>query len=565
MPHRAGSALTSAALVSLIAGSASAQVTAGGDLQRFTPSGTPYTGFAAAAGELLAPGEFALGGHVNYARNPLVFLVDGHRTASSIRDNTTLQLHAVMGILERLELSLGLPIVLHQGGGDPLYAPSSSTALGDLRLRPRVQILQQWKDGISLTLSPTLTIPLQRGASLNSEGSVRFLPEAGISWRGPRWFYSADALFRWRLTQQPVDRVIVGRELELVAAAGRVVSQDVEAIFELNGGLALETMSQGTRGNPLEALVGLRFRLGESWTLDVEAGAGIFSAPGVPDFRGVAGLTWGSGRPRTSETCVLHDPAGDRVVRMTGHDSDGDGIDDACDLCPYESSSEPSGCPAKVVCEPPPEPVRVALAPPPPAPPAEPPPAPALLKRHVVMLPVQFAFDKDKIRPSSIKLIKRVVDELLRLPSIMIVRVHGHTDDRGTHEYNLDLSRRRSEAVVREMIKLGADAKRISIKALGKLQPAERDGTDKSRQKNRRVEFVFSLPEEADAAPPPASPAALPTDPSSTLSSAPTPAPTPAPTSSVKAAQLPAAAAQPTPPIPPAPAEPAAAPPGGQR
>ena len=508
---RAWAAVACAALGLFCATPAAAQ-TSGGDLQRFTPSGTPFTGFAAAAGELLAPGEFALGMHFNYARNPLVYIVDGHRTASSIRVNSTLQLHAVMGVLERFELSAGLPLVVHQGGGDPLYGGGPATGFGDLRIRPRVQILQQWRNGIALTLSPTLTIPLTRSSSPLSEGSVRFLPEAGLSWRGQRWFFSADALFRWRLKQEPLPRVLTGSEFELVAAVGRILSDDIEAIFELNGGLALATMKQGLTGNPLEALVGLRFRIGESWTLDVTGGAGLLSAPGVPDFRGVVGLTWGAGRPRTSETCVLHGPNGDQVVRQVGRDTDGDGIDDACDLCPYQASSEPGGCPAALVC-----------APPPPAPPPPPPPKPIAVKALQIppvrlkapaattldrrlFLPIQFDFDKDTIRPTSLKLVKQAVDELSRLPAMMICRVLGHTDDRGTVEYNLDLSRRRSESVVRAMIKLGADAKRLTLRGFGIFQPTahddkqsdKHDRTAKGRQANRRVEFVFSMPGDLD-------------------------------------------------------------------
>ena len=468
----------------LCSGGAFAQVVAGGDLQRFTPSGTPYTGFAAAAGELLDPGAWAIGAHVNYERNPLVYLVDGQRTAASIRNNTTLQLHGVVGIFERLELSLGVPVVLHQDGGDPLFGGGPSTAIGDLRLRPRIQILQQWRNGIALTLSPTLTVPLSRSNSFNSEGSVRFLPEAGVSWRGDRWFYSADALFRWRAAQSPIDHALVGRELELVAAVGRTISRNVELILEMTGGVALETSSLGAKGNPLEGLTGLRFRLGDSWTLDLEGGMGILSAPGVPDYRAVAGLTYGEGRPRTNDTCTRHDATGTYSVRMLGHDTDGDGIDDACDLCPGQAGVAPDGCPAVAVCLPPPAPAAPIKI------------VPVQTRRKVVALPIEFDFDSDEVRPASLPLIKEMVDELARLPSMMICRVEGHTDHIGDDEYNLDLSERRAASVVREMVKMGVDEKRLSSRGHGYRRPVA-DKTDQGRQKNRRVEFIFSLPDDA--------------------------------------------------------------------
>ncbi|MBS2022288.1 MAG: transporter, partial [Deltaproteobacteria bacterium] len=278
-------------------------VTASGDLQRFQPAGVPYTGFSAASGDLIAPGDAVVGFHLDYARNPLVYIVDGQRQASTVANNLTLHLHWAMGLHERFELSVGVPITLFQNGDDPRVSDLAEQAVGDVRIRPRIQILRQWQNGIGLTFSPTITIPVSKKNAFSSEGSVRFLPELGASWRGEKWFFSGDVLFRWRNENTPVPKATLGSELELLLSVGRIVSKDVELIGELNGGISFATLSEGAKGNPLEGLFGVRWRSGESWTYHLLGGVGILGAAGVPDCRVVWGVMYGTGRPRPNGTC----------------------------------------------------------------------------------------------------------------------------------------------------------------------------------------------------------------------------------------------------------------------
>ena len=480
-------------------------VTGGGDLQRFQPATTPYAGFAASAGDLLAPGDYALGAHLDYARNPLVYFRDGVRVASSVKNNTTLQLHLALGLFERFELGIALPFVLQQNGNDPRFFGLPSQAVGDLRISPRIQLFSIPEAGFFVTASPTITVPVSRTDALVGESSVRFFPEAGVSWRHGGWFLSADALFRWRAKTDPLDKVRLGNELQLLFSTGRALTQDLEAIVEFSGGAALETASAGARGNPLEALGGLRYRMGGQWTIDGAMGLGVLAAPGVPDYRLIFGLTYGAGRPRPSGTCLLRTPEGDQIMRLSGLDRDGDGIDDACDLCPYQSGPAPSGCPA-------PQLAQTACVAPVGAPPmqiiqtpasatVEGQAAAASRKRRVVVEPIQFDFDSDTVRASSIPLIQIVIDELKELPPEVQVQVVGHTDMRGDSDYNIELSKRRAASVVKEMIRLGVDSKRLNSDGFGFTRPvAPHDDADDNRQKNRRVEFIFSMPDVVEGA-----------------------------------------------------------------
>jgi OmpA-OmpF porin, OOP family len=104
----------------------------------------------------------------------------------------------------------------------------------------------------------------------------------------------------------------------------------------------------------------------------------------------------------------------------------------------------------------------------------------------VALYGINFDTDKDTIRPDS----KATLDEIVKLlASDPQVKLHvvGHTDNVGTAEYNLDLSRRRAAAVVKAV---GAAAARVDSFGCGFYAPVAPNTTDEGRAKNRRVELV---------------------------------------------------------------------------
>ena len=56
-------------------------------------------------------------------------------------------------------------------------------------------------------------------------------------------------------------------------------------------------------------------------------------------------------------------------------------------------------------------------------------------------------------------------------------------------EYNLELSRKRAEAVKAKLVEMGIDAARLEVEALGEQQPIGDNSTTAGRVKSRRVEF----------------------------------------------------------------------------
>ena len=71
-----------------------------------------------------------------------------------------------------------------------------------------------------------------------------------------------------------------------------------------------------------------------------------------------------------------------------------------------------------------------------------------------------------------------------------VVEVGGHTDSRGSDSYNLELSKRRADAVVEYLIDGGMDAGRLNGVGYGEEDPVSPEETDEAYQLNRRVEFT---------------------------------------------------------------------------
>lgn len=111
-------------------------------------------------------------------------------------------------------------------------------------------------------------------------------------------------------------------------------------------------------------------------------------------------------------------------------------------------------------------------------------------KGHVAIYGIYFDFDKADIKPESQPVIEEIAKLLTENPQLKVYIV-GHTDNVGDLEYNLDLSRRRAEAVVKELTtKYGIERSRLIPFGVGPLAPVASNDTEEGRAKNRRVEIV---------------------------------------------------------------------------
>ena len=109
---------------------------------------------------------------------------------------------------------------------------------------------------------------------------------------------------------------------------------------------------------------------------------------------------------------------------------------------------------------------------------------------HVAVYDLLFDTGKADLKPESTAALEQIA-ALLTKSAAMKLHVVGHTDNVGTLDANLDLSRRRAAAVVSALTaRHGIAAARLRADGVGPLAPVASNDTDQGRGKNRRVELV---------------------------------------------------------------------------
>lgn len=146
-------------------------------------------------------------------------------------------------------------------------------------------------------------------------------------------------------------------------------------------------------------------------------------------------------------------------------DDDGDGVNNCDDKCPNSQPGQtigPDGCPVPV---------------------------------SIDLKGVNFDFDKSTLRPDAVAILSEATEILKRYPDLR-VEVAGHTDSKGTDEYNQKLSERRATAVYDYLTSNGVSASRlVGPIGYGESRPiapnTNADGSDnpEGRAKNRRTEL----------------------------------------------------------------------------
>ena len=98
---------------------------------------------------------------------------------------------------------------------------------------------------------------------------------------------------------------------------------------------------------------------------------------------------------------------------------------------------------------------------------------------------VFFEYDRADIAGEAQQILQRQAQWLQRYPNVTVT-IEGHTDERGTREYNLALGERRAQAVKNVLVASGIPAGRISTISYGKERPEIPHSDDQSYAQNRR-------------------------------------------------------------------------------
>ncbi len=254
--------------------------------------------------------------------------------------------------------------------------------------------------------------------------------------------------------------------------------------FLLAGGGALGVASKpGVVGNDIDWSVhfggGVKFFLSRYVGLRIDVRDVLSNRRGYGgasnSIEALLGITITLGRAKDPKPVVAKEPPPPVVSIAAPSDSDGDGFVDDVDACVAEPETkngfdDADGCPDAV-------PVEVA-------------------RFTGVIEGIFFETNSDEISPTSRPVLDAAVEVLARYGDLH-VRIVGHTDDVGTRAHNLDLSRRRAEAVAAYLAKRGIESERIQTRGAGPDLPLVPNEGDVSRARNRRIEFQLVTPGDA--------------------------------------------------------------------
>ena len=158
-------------------------------------------------------------------------------------------------------------------------------------------------------------------------------------------------------------------------------------------------------------------------------------------------------------------------------DNDGDGVPDVNDKCPGTDETfqqgtntretineykDEDGCPDK-------KPKKIK-------------------KGKMILRGVNFESGSAALTEESYPILDQVYESLEAYPEVK-VEIRGYTDNRGSYQYNLELSQKRAEAVRQYLINRGIDPKRLIAKGYGPADPIAPNSTRAGRAQNRRIEF----------------------------------------------------------------------------
>ena len=103
---------------------------------------------------------------------------------------------------------------------------------------------------------------------------------------------------------------------------------------------------------------------------------------------------------------------------------------------------------------------------------------------------VYFDYDRFDVKPSYVEVIKKIA-QIMRENHTSKILLEGHSDERGTREYNLALGHKRAESVAKALEAEGINRKRMDTVSFGEEEPADNTPNEMGWAKNRRCDLIL--------------------------------------------------------------------------
>ncbi|WP_245767187.1 OmpA family protein [Stigmatella erecta] len=465
------------------------------DAERLQLSAAATDSLLVDSGRLLSEGSYRLSLLANYERGILVLEGSDGESRSILHYRTSAWLMGAWSPVERLELSIRLPVILSQGGhgAETLegVAEPASSGLGTPEVGGRYSLLRREEGApVSLAVGFGVGLPGGRASAFGRQehwAGFQLSPRVSLGREVGRFALGASVGARVRATEAEPGRD-VGTELE----QGLVVATRGDG---LRGELALQVAESLVHPDvAVELLGGVRLPIGHGFELNALAGHGFTDIPGTPSWRAGVGIAWAhhpplgdvcqGGRKHTPAQCPGNDEDGDSVPNKEDRcpleagapdnrgcpdrDSDGDGVVDRLDRCLKEPGVQGrQGCPEPV--SPSVREERLSLA-----------------DRKII-----FQVGLAEIQGDGARILDEVAELLKSRPDVSL-RIEGHTDNTGPEQLNRSLSQERADAVRAYLIQRGIAGSRLEARGYGPSRPIASNDTQEGQSENRRVEFILT-------------------------------------------------------------------------
>lgn len=419
------------------------------------------------------------------------------------------QISAAVGVADRLELAVALPLTAYQTGDSiSNAAPPDRSGLEEVRLGAKVHLLGSGVSGPGLAAVAFLDVPAGGGGGLlradGVGGEARLLGDL----RFGRFTGAVGAGYRLRSSVRLYD-IALGNEIVGAAGLAMRVASRTRVLVELDASTAAANPFSSGKQTPAEALLALAHRVGP-WTLMAGAGPGLVDGYGTPALRALASVAWTNAPAREAPVVerspyppTPRGPKPKRPAPDPKRDTDGDGIPDVKDKCPTEAEDkdgfeDDDGCPD-------PDNDKDGIADTADKCPNQPetvnnvddddgcPDTGGLVrlkdKELETLSPIFFDTDRARVRHAFWPTLDAIAAILTAHPEIGRCAIEGHTDATGPKGWNQELSMRRAQAVVRYLADRGVAAARLVPIGHGDALPWAPNDTAEGRAANRRVIF----------------------------------------------------------------------------
>ena len=497
------------------------------DLQVYQPANGNWNYLSVHGSEVAPTGEWFMTFHTHYGRNPLMFRSSNGQVEQVIISYvTTLEANIAMGLHERLEFGASLPYGFSSGGSNA-FDIDDGNGVGDFRLYSKVLLVKPDKvrDGLGIAFNMGNQLPTGEADRASSRRRFASNNQLVIEWLQPKWRISSNVGYRFVPSNELANQLTISSGLNWGLAAGYSFAKNLEVISEV-----FQYRMTFDR-NPMEALFAVRMK-DSNTPLGVTfgAGAGIGEDYASVEFRVLGSITWKPGMggtpikdrdfdliPDARDQCPTQPEDRDQYLDMDGcpdEDNDKDGILDIRDRCANDPEDkdgfeDTDGCPdedndkdgildTQDKCPLKPETKNRYQ---------DEDGCPDQVSQGGQLISVGekifFANNQSIILRKSYPVLAQVAQLMKRYPEIRLIRIEGHTDNKGSSQRNKILSKARAEAVKVHLVSLGVEIGRLQSVGYGDTRPIHTNDTDQGRSLNRRVDFriiegpsdIFSIDE----------------------------------------------------------------------